>query len=244
MIPTRRVSLFLRRVVSVPAASFAVGILAVSCWPARADASLVVVTALARPPLPAILRAMESGAEDIVDFALAGDRASVVAEAARLRAAANSKAVESLARSGGIATKIAQLKGRLSRVAQLARAHSFIAVALAANAVSQLMPDLYSRFQDPVPSPILRLDYLDREAQLRSLAGQPEKIALAVRQLRPTWASVRPKVIAAGGAMEAGAYQRHVAAMNRLEATAAKRVQAEAVRGLELVDDLERVFVR
>jgi hypothetical protein len=246
LISTTRAGVFPRRVVSLPLASFvAVGILAVLVSPARADVGPQVAnSALAKTPLPAILGATESSAEDIVDFALAGDRGNTTREATRLKAAADGEAAETLTRFGVPAAEITRLKQRASRVAQLARAYSFIAVALAANAVSQLMPDLYRHFRNPVPTSILTLDYLDREAQLRSLAGQPEKIALAVRRLRPTWAGVRLKVIAAGGATEAAAYQRHVTAMNRLEPTAARQVQAEAVRGLELVDDLERVFVR
>jgi hypothetical protein len=104
------------------------------------------------------------------------------------------------------------------------------------------MAELYARFQDPVPPEILTLDYLDREAELRSLAGQPNAVASAVKQLGPTWAKVRPKVVAAGGAKEAAAYQRHVTAMRRLDPAAATKVRAEAERGLALVDELESVF--
>jgi hypothetical protein len=104
------------------------------------------------------------------------------------------------------------------------------------------MPDLYSRFADPVSAANFMLDYLDREAQLRSLAGQTRAVASAVKQLGPTWAKVRPRVVAAGGAREAAAFQKHVTAMQRLDPRAARKVQAEAVRGLALVDELEGAF--
>jgi hypothetical protein len=45
-----------------------------------------------------------------------------------------------------------------------------------------------------------------------------------------------------GGSKQAGAFTGHVAAMKRLTNAPARRVQAEAVTGLELVDDLEGVF--
>ena len=106
------------------------------------------------------------------------------------------------------------------------------------------MPGLYGRFQNPVPTAILALDYLDREAEFRSLAHQPELVAPTVRQLSRTWVLVRPKVVAAGGEREAAAYQAHVAAMQELSPAAAGKVQAEAARGLELVDRLEHVFSR
>jgi hypothetical protein len=193
-------------------------------------------------PLPASLRAVESSAEDIVDFALARSRANVVAGAASLKASVRGPAAAALVQDGLPSSKIALLQQRANRVAQLAQQGSFIDVALSANAVSELMPDLYRHFQDPVPAAVLTLDYLDREAQLRSLARQPEKVAAAITQLGPTWAQLRPKVIAAGGAKEAAAYQKHTAAMHRFRPDAGKRLQAEAVRGLELVDQIEQVF--
>ena len=198
--------------------------------------------AAAQAPVPDVLKSTESSAEDIVDYALSGDRDAARATAGTLSTTASGPGAAALARSGVSPTEIAQLRLRSHRVAQVARRGSFLGIALAANAVSQLMADLYAHFADRVPSTILMLDYLDREAQLRSLAGQPANAALAVKALRPTWNRVRSKVLAAGGADEAAAYGRHVAAMNRLRQASRVRLQAEAARGLELVDDLERVF--
>jgi MoxR-like ATPase len=104
------------------------------------------------------------------------------------------------------------------------------------------MPALYAHFAAPVPTQILALDYLDREAEFRSLAREPARAALAVRELAKTWASTRPKVLAAQGAGEAAAFDRHVAAMTRLATGPGSALRAEAVRGLELVDELESVF--
>ena len=203
---------------------------------ARADAAFL------KSSPPPVLTTVESSAEDIVDYALAGDRARVVAEASKLRTEANGEAERVLIRSGVESSEVALLGKRSNRVATLAHSGSFVAIALSANAVSQLMPALYQHFRDPVPSTILKLDWLDREAQLRSLAREPSKVSSAVAELGRTWPLVRGKVIAAGGASEAAAYDRHVAAMRRLDPRAGKKLQAEASRGLELVDDLEQVF--
>jgi hypothetical protein len=195
-------------------------------------------------PVPGTLAAAESSAEDLIGFALSGDRKSVIAEAARLKATANGSAMAALTQDGVRPATVAVLKRRANRVAQLAPAASFADIALAANAVSQLMPGLYGGFQNPVPTAILALDYLDREAQFRSLAHQPEMVASAVKELSHTWRRVRPRVVAAGGESEAVAYQAHVAAMQELSPAAAAKVQAEAAHGLELVDQLEHVFSR
>ena len=195
-----------------------------------------------KQPVPAVLKATESSAEDIVDYALAGNRGQVTTAAAELRAAATGPAAAALAGSGASPADISTLRQRATRVAALSRHGSFVQIALAANAVSQLMAGFYARFRDPVPPGILTLDYLDREAQLRSLAGQRPEVAAAIRQLVAFWPRTRPLVVAAGGATQAAAYQAHVAAMKRLAPGAGARIRAEAVRGLALVDKLEQVF--
>jgi hypothetical protein len=192
--------------------------------------------------VPERLAATESGAEDLIAAALSGDRDAVVSGAASLRKAAGGGTAETLTNAGVPAAEVAELRLRTSRLARVAGTGSFVDVELAANAVSQLMPGLYQRFEPRVPTAILALDYLDREAQFRSLARQPAAVAVAVKKLARTWARVRARVVAAGGAKEARHYQAHVAKMNRLSPSAAGEIQAEARSGLELVDRLENVF--
>lgn len=199
-------------------------------------------TAVGKAPAPAILTQTESSAEDLIDLALAGDRSGVIGLAARLARETNGSSTEALAGLGVPRATIARLRQRASRVYQLARSGSVVEVVLAANAVSQLMPGLYAHFSHRVPTPILALDYFDREVEFRSLGRRPEKVASAVQGIEHTWASVRPKVITAGGASEAAAYDAHVATLKRLDPSEGQRVRAEAVHGLELVDALERVF--
>ena len=199
--------------------------------------------ALRRPPLPTILTMVESSAEDIVDDALAHDRAEVIRRASELRSAANGRDVRRLSRSGVPAADVADLGRRATRVSRLARSGSFVGVALAANDVSELVPELYARFRNPVPPVIGRLDYLEREIELRSIAAQPRRVAQAMTELERVWPRARRKVVAAGGSREAAVYGRHVATLGRLAPGSGRAVQAEAVRGLALVDDLERVFV-
>src|SRR4029453_2232476 len=71
-------------------------------------------------PVPSSLKAVESSAEDLVDFALARDRGAVTATAARLTAAARGPAAASLRRSGVASAKIVRLERAANRVARLA----------------------------------------------------------------------------------------------------------------------------
>jgi hypothetical protein len=194
--------------------------------------------------VPSSLVAVESSAEDLVDSALSRDRGAVTATAAKLRALAQGSAATALRRSAVPSVKIARLERTANRVARLAADGSFVRVALAANAVSGLMPELYAHFHDRVPPAVLTLDYLDREAQLRSLVRERRQVSVAIQQLASTWTRLRPQVVAAGGRKAVTAYDKHVAAMKRLVRGELKNVQEEAIRGLSLVDQLEEVFAR
>jgi hypothetical protein len=195
-------------------------------------------------PVPSSLKALESSAEDLVDFALSGSRRETAATAAKLTALASGPAAATLGRSGVASARIVELELTANRVARLVPHGPFVRVALAANAVSGLMPGLYAHFQDRVPPSVLELDYLDREAQLRSLARERKQVGVAVKRLASTWMRLRPKVVAAGGAASAAAYDKHVAAMKRVVHGALKNMREEAVHGLALVDELEQVFMR
>jgi hypothetical protein len=193
------------------------------------------------PPPPALI-AVESAAEDIVDLALARDRPRLVVTARQLQVDTTA-AIPVLRAAAATGEQLEALRAHAAVVARVSRHRAFIDVALAANAVSRLMPALYARFAGPVPPNVLTLDYLDREAELDSLAGRRGLVTPIVAELARTWAALRSKVLARGGGRQAQAFTAHVAAMRRLAAAAAGRpLQAEAVNGLKLVDELEGVF--
>jgi hypothetical protein len=197
-----------------------------------------------RAPVPAGLSALESSAEDLVDDALAHDRTRVVATAGTLAANSGGSTAAALRKAGVPPADITALRAAAARVSRLSHAGGYTAVALAANAVSSLVTDFYAHFSDPVPVAVRRLDYLDREAQLRSLAGQSKAVQPVVVRLAATWAPLRPAVVAHGGATVAAAYGRHVAAMRQLAGTPRSAFRREAVNGLNIVDELEAVFTR
>jgi hypothetical protein len=211
-----------------------VGVGAGSALPARgADA--------AKKPPPQILDATESSAEDLIDDALAGNRSRVVAGAQQLKRTA-AQAVPVLRGAGPTNAQLRALRERSARVAAVSRSGRFITVALAANAVSELMPGLFGKFAVSIPPAVLSLDYLEREAQLRARAGQKSRVPPLVDHLASTWSGLRARVRSRGGRKEAAAFDKHVAAMKRLAPAAGGALQREADVGLELVDDLENVF--
>ena len=103
------------------------------------------------------------------------------------------------------------------------------------------MPGFYARYQDPVPSAVLKLDYLDRQVQLDSQGGQKAKLRATVQQLDATWQQLRPQLLKAGGSKVAKAYDQHVSALQR--GGTATAIQQQAVHGLDIVDQMEAVFL-
>lgn len=192
--------------------------------------------------VPTSVTRAETAAEDVIGFLEQGKLAKSRAEARILRTLARGPAAQALRDAGVTQRQIAEFQHRADRTARLSLSGATATrVSLAANAVSQLMPGFYAHYQDPVPSTVLRLDYLDREIQLQSQAGNRAKTRAAVKQLKATWAALRPELVGVGGIKVARAYDQHVRVLTAMPA--AKVVQKEAVHGLNIVDQMETVFL-
>lgn len=192
--------------------------------------------------VPASLKRAETAAEDVIGYLAKGKPAKSQAEARLLKELAHGKAATTLHKGGVSQAEIRRLQARADRVAVLSLGGApKLRVSLAANEVSQLMPALYARYQDPVPAAVLRLDYLDREIQLRSQAKQPDRLQAAVNDLGATWAQVRPALVKAGVVKVAREYDRHVQVLKNTTSPAA--IQKQAVHGLDVVDQMEGAFL-
>jgi hypothetical protein len=195
--------------------------------------------------VPSAIGQTESAAEDLIDLARAKKRARVVSTANELRDLAQGGAQRALEKDKVPGPLIEALKNRAQTVAQVAGSAPFLELSLAANQVSGLMPQVYAYYTDPVPPAVLKLDYLDREAQLRSIANDLALTQRAAGQLSSTWNGLRPQVLKASGDKEAVLYTRHVVAIRKLvEDFDRPAIRKEAAKGLQLVDDLEGVFRR
>jgi hypothetical protein len=202
----------------------------------------VIKPAVSRSTVPQALTRAETAAEDVIGFLEKGQPAKSRAEARILRSLAHGAAAQELRRAGVSDAQVAAFQRQADRTARLSHAGApALRISLAANGVSRLMPGFYARYQDPVPAAVLRLDYLDRQVQLRSMARQHARAQQAADQLAATWRKLRPQVIAAGGASVAQKYDGHVAKLTGSGGVAA--LQSEAQHGLDLVDQLEQVFL-
>jgi hypothetical protein len=193
-------------------------------------------------PIPRALRTAESDAEDTIDLALAGKRASVVKKANALRAVADGDVGAALRSAGVSAAEIAEFRARAGEVARLAPKAELLEVALASNRAFALMADFFARYDSPIPPAVTALDHLDFEAKLQARGGDVAAIRSAVEQLRRTWATLRPDVVMAGGQRVAARFDAHVARMGRLASRGGPAAAREAQRGLDLVDEIEAVY--
>lgn len=209
---------------------------------AQATTTPPALVAAATSTVPKSLMRTETAAEDVIGFLEKGQPAKSRSEARIMRQLAHGTAADALRTSGVPPATIVALQQRVDRVARLSASGApALRVSLAANAVSKMMPALYGRYLDPVPSAVLKLDYLDREIQLRAQAGQTAKVKAAAAELARTWQQLRPQVVKAGGAKVAAAYDRHVTALQRGATTTA--VSKQALHGLDIVDQIEGVFL-
>lgn len=210
--------------------------------PTAQAATPALLTAPAGSTVPKPLMRAESAAEDVIGFLEQGKAAKSKAAARGLRELAHGAAADALRRAGAPESQIVTLQRRADRTARLALSQaSPLRVALAANGVSQLMPAFYGRYQDPVPPAVLKLDYLGREVQLRSQGGEAARQRAAVREIAATWRALRPALVKAGGLDVARSYDANVRALK--QDGSPRMVQREALTGLEIVDQMEGVFL-
>src|SRR5206468_4299052 len=140
---------------------------------------------------------------------------------------------------------IADFRARAARVARLARSADLLRVALASNHAFESVAGFFALYRSRVPATVSRLDYLDFEAKLQAKAGDGRALRAAMTALARTWRQLRPAFVKAGGGKVAPRFDAHVAQLRRLVASGNRAAAVrEAQRGLDLVDELERVYER
>lgn len=214
-----------------------------STQPATAVPATTATSATTAPPVPKSLTTAEGAAEDLIDLAVAGDRAGVVAKARVLASAATGPARADATAGGVPAATVEEFARRAEAVMKLAPDAPLLDVALASNHAFALIPDLFRPFATDVPVEVIALDQLDFEAKIRAEQRDLAPIKTMLEQLRSTWGTVRPDLIARNAEAVANRFDAHIAALDAAAAAGdAAATAAEAQNGLQLVDDVEAAF--
>lgn len=125
------------------------------------------------------------------------------------------------------------LHARVSSVADLAARGAWEATAQVANQVLRVVGEVYASCGDPIGARLIKLEYLEREIDLRCQAGQFRAVDAAVEELRATWDALRQRTGASGGDTVAIEYDLHIGVLERSHTPAA--VSTQVPTGLRLV---------
>jgi hypothetical protein len=118
-----------------------------------------------------------------------------------------------------------------------------LAAARAANAISAAMPDLFALYQPAVPPVMLTLDCLGRELVLDGKEGDFAAAAGHLATLSAAWDGARAPVLAAGGTTQADQYDAALSAVAAdTTASDGAKLVTDATTGLDLVDEMEKLF--
>jgi hypothetical protein len=190
--------------------------------------------------IPAPLADIEGIAEDAYDKALIGDFATVQANADEI--ASSWADFRSQAETDGAGADVLQAMD--DAVAAFSAApDDVVGAGRAANGVSALMDELFGLYDPRTPTEIIALDYSGREVVLDATEPNLSSATEDVDELETTWNQVKAKVVDAGGQDTADKYDAHIDAMRQAAAADdPSTVIDEANVGLELVDDMEKLF--
>ena len=194
--------------------------------------------------VPAGLSAVESGAEDAYDMALAGDNAAVARTAETLSHSWGHYRSQAL-QDGASEALAAQVDDAIAGLHDAANQQGIehVSLARAANMISAPMDELYALYQPTVPADVLALDYLGREVALDGMDGDPGAADADITEIEARWATLRPEVVEAGGSKEAADFDASIdGERGAVLAGDAQGLVDTANVQLELVDALENVF--
>jgi hypothetical protein len=189
--------------------------------------------------IPAPLLALEGAAESAYDQALAGDAAGYASSGRTIEAGWKAWRGEA-ASAGAPASALSDMD---LAVAGLGGAVGAVPRGRAANAVSAPMEQLFETYAPTVPTALLVMDYLGRELVLDGMAGEFTVATTDVDRLAKSWAALRPKVLVAGGAKDAAAFDALIESLKGdVAASSATSLIRNANTALDLTDVIEKLF--
>src|SRR5262245_38738305 len=135
-----------------------------------------------------------------------------------------------------------KLDASVAATAEAVHARQRLAAMREANEVTRIVAELTTPFEPRVPVEVALLDYYGRALEVGATASDMILLRTTAREIRETWAKVRPLVRARGKLDEVSRFDR---LLGGIEAAASPSAYAHlAARELDEVDRLERVFVR
>jgi bacterioferritin len=153
----------------------------------------------AQPALPAVpseLDALESGAEDIIDYIDNMDWTKAESTVQAMKQ--DLVDLEPSFRAANVPTSIVnEIRTRLTMLEAQVKARNAYEAKVQANAITKVIPDIYDHYQVTVPTDLGRLDYLGREILLNVEKGDWTAARNTAAEVLRVWTRLKPNLNAA-----------------------------------------------
>jgi hypothetical protein len=192
--------------------------------------------------VPKPLHRIEAAGEDIIDLALVGDWQKVDEKIAMITSAWD--AYQPQAASAGVTTAHREaLTSAFARMQTAVSARDAAATRQAANDLEAVVLDLFALYSPTMPVEIGRLDVVERQIILDVTANNFDAAAASLAKTRAAWESVKPSILAHNGKSVVDKFEASLALQDtRLQARDIAALMAEVNNGLEIVDELEKLY--
>jgi hypothetical protein len=222
---------------------FALATLIVATWLAGcAGRAPAATNAPASDGVPRTLHTIESSAEDIIDLAPAGSWNQVGVKVAAISEAWQVYQPQA-ATAGASQAHQEAFSSALARVQAASAAKDAPVVRQAANDMGAAVLDLVALYNPATPADIGRLDVFERQIVLDVAANDLTAAAASYSKTKAVWDSVKPSVLSHKGQQVADKFEASLAKQaTALQAKDVSVLTAEANNGLEIVDELEKLY--
>ena len=136
-----------------------------------------------------------------------------------------------------------RMSSTIARLTSASTKRQKTATKQAANNVSRILFDIMDTYHPAIPSDIGRLDVLERQIILDVDKLNLDAASRTMADTLGVWSRLKPVILDRGGAAVTGKFNRSLAIQGRaLRDGDGKALANEARNGLEIVDELEKVF--
>jgi len=194
--------------------------------------------------MPDRLTAMEAQAEDIMDVVPQADWPAVQTDINAIETAW--KSYQAQAKRDGVApASVARMESVVAALKSAATAKDSKAALQAANDVSAGLVEMMALYDAAVPPEIGWLDVLERQVILDTTRNDEAAAKNNLVGIHARWNQVKPAVLKHGGQKEAEQFEQSLEKQARaMDANNSAALAGEARVALEIVDALEKVFLR
>ena len=192
--------------------------------------------------IPNDLQTIEAAAEDIIDFAPSGNWDKISADVTDIGNAW--KSYQPQASKDGASQEIQDaMTSALTKLETASASKDASSTMQSSNDVSAAVVELFALYSPKIPADIGRLDVLERQVILDVAAKDYAAAEATLARAKSVWEQVKPSVLEHNGKNVAAEFDASLATQeSALNAKDDAALRSEASNGLEIVDEMERLY--